>query len=231
MSITVTPINDAPVANAQAVVTNEDTAKAPTLTATDIDSPTLTYSVVTAPAHGALTGTAPNVTYVPTANYNGPDSFTFKASDGTLFSNVATVSITVSPVNDAPIANAQSVTVSQSVAKAIALVATDVDSPTLTYSIVTGPLHGALSGTAPNLTYTPTTSYNGADSFTFKASDGALISNVATVSITVTPPGATSRVNFTAFVIKDLTTRPSIGIVPVTNAVIRVFVKKAPADG
>ena len=65
---------------------------------------TLTFSIVTPPAHGTLTGTLPNVTYTPAANYNGPDSFTFRASDGSLVSNTATVSITVAPVNDAPVA-------------------------------------------------------------------------------------------------------------------------------
>ena len=69
----------------------------------------LTYAIVTGPAHGTLTGTAPNLTYTPAANYNGPDSFTFKANDGSADSNVATVSITVTPVNDAPVAFGQTV--------------------------------------------------------------------------------------------------------------------------
>jgi hypothetical protein len=60
----------------------------------------------------------------------------------------------------------------------------------LTYTVVTNPAHGTLTGTAPNLTYTPTTGYTGADSFTFKANDGKVDSNVATVSITVEAAGA-----------------------------------------
>ena len=84
MSITVTPVNDAPVANAQAAATNEDTAKAITLTGSDVDGNPLTYSVVTQPGHGSLSGTAPNLTYTPAANYNGADSFTFKVNDGTV---------------------------------------------------------------------------------------------------------------------------------------------------
>ena len=66
-----TAVNDAPVANAQSVTTNEDTAKAITLSGSDVDGNPLTYSVVTQPAHGALSGTAPNLTYTPAANYNG----------------------------------------------------------------------------------------------------------------------------------------------------------------
>ena len=62
----------------------------------------LNYMVVTDPTHGVLTGIAPDLTYTPETDYNGADSFTFKVSDGMLESNVATVSITVNPVNDAP---------------------------------------------------------------------------------------------------------------------------------
>jgi hypothetical protein len=97
-----TSVNEAPVADSQSVTTNEDTAKAITLTGSDANGDTLTFSVVTQPAHGTLSGTAPNLTYTPNANYNGSDSFTFKANDGSADSNTATVSITINAVNDAP---------------------------------------------------------------------------------------------------------------------------------
>ena len=89
-----------PVANDQSVTTAEDTAKAITLTATDVDGDALTYTVVTQPSHGTLTGIAPNLTYTPDANYYGTDSFTFKANDGTDDSNIATVRIIVTPVTE-----------------------------------------------------------------------------------------------------------------------------------
>src|SRR6185295_14851470 len=111
VTITVTAVDDAPVAADQAVTTDEDTAKAITLTATDVDTATaLTFTVVANPTHGTLSGTAPNLTYTPAANYDGVDHFTFKANDGTLDSNVATVTITVTAVNDAPVAADQAVT-------------------------------------------------------------------------------------------------------------------------
>ena len=146
VSITVTAVNHPPVADAQAVTTNEDTAKAITLTGSDPDGNPLTYSVVTQPAHGSLSGTAPNLTYTPAANYNGADSFTFKVNDGQADSAAATVSITVSAVNDAPVANAQAVTTPQDTAKAITLTGSDVDGNPLTYSVATQPAHGTLSG-------------------------------------------------------------------------------------
>jgi hypothetical protein len=93
--VTMNVINAAPVANAQSVTTAEDTAKAITLTATDANGDILTYSIVTPPSHGILTGSAPDLIYTPTTNYHGPDSFTFKANDGTADSNIATISITV----------------------------------------------------------------------------------------------------------------------------------------
>ena len=64
----------------------------------------LTFAIASPPAHGTLSGTAPNLTYTPAQDYNGPDSFTFTVNDGSLTSAVATVSITVTPVNDAPVA-------------------------------------------------------------------------------------------------------------------------------
>src|SRR5437879_8284588 len=138
--------------------------------------------MMTPATHVTLSGVAPNLTYTSAAGYFGPDSFTFKANDGTVDSAAATVSVTVVHVNHAPVADAQAVTTAEDTAKAIVLTATDADGDMLTYSVVAGPAHGALSGVAPNLTYTPAANYNGADSFTFKANDGTVNSNVATVN-------------------------------------------------
>ena len=101
-TITVDP--GVPQANAQTVAANMNTTKPVTLTATDPNTPpgSLTWSIVAGPAHGALTGTAPALTYTPTTGYSGLDSFTFKVNDGFSDSNTATVSITVNPPNTAP---------------------------------------------------------------------------------------------------------------------------------
>ena len=99
------PTNTPPVANSQSVTTNEDTALPITLTATDADNGPnpLTYTVTQPVTGGSVSGgTGPNRTFTPTADFFGATSFTFTAFDGADTSNVATVSITVNPVNDAP---------------------------------------------------------------------------------------------------------------------------------
>ncbi|PPD57305.1 tandem-95 repeat protein [Dehalogenimonas etheniformans] len=182
------PVNVAPVATDVTTSTNEDTAKAITLTATDADGNPLTFSIVGNPSHGALgTVSGNSVTYTPAANYNGSDSFTFKANDGTVDSNTATVNITINAVNDAPVATNVTTSTNEDTAKAITLTATDVDGNPLTYSIIGSPSHGTLGTVSgSSVTYTPAANYYGSDSFTFKANDGTVDSNIATVNITIT---------------------------------------------
>lgn len=176
--------NNPPTVDNQTIIINEDTSATITLTANDIDNDSLTY-IVSEPTNGTLTGIAPNVIYTPEADYNGTDSFTFKVNDGKTNSNIAIVSIIVNLVNDAPLANSQSIETTQDTILEITLTASDIEDDFLTYSIIDSPLHGILSGSAPNITYTPTDGYTGTDSFTFKINDGELDSNLATVSIVV----------------------------------------------
>ncbi|MGJ8654020.1 MAG: tandem-95 repeat protein [Opitutaceae bacterium] len=178
-------MNNAPLANTQSLSVGEDGLQAITLTGSDTDGDSLSYTVSTGPANGSLSGTAPNVTYTPFANYNGADSFTFTVNDGSTDSSPATVSITVNPINDAPVADVKSSTVDEDGSIAITLSGSDVDGDNLSYSIVAAPANGALSGTAPNLSYTPSANFNGADSFTYTVNDGVVDSSSANVSITV----------------------------------------------
>jgi hypothetical protein len=349
------PGNQPPVANSQSVVVTQNGSVGIILTGSDPDTNAISFSIVSPPAHGTLTGTPPNVTYAPNLNYLGSDAFTFKVNDGALDSAEATVSIVVqampvslvvtgsvwkyldtgidpgSPwvdpffddsswaagpaelgfgdsdeatvlnrmpggvplitayfrqtfqvsdasvipgllvrvwrddgvvlylngveafrnnmpagpvnyatlaflanddgnvpvtgrinrsllvnganviaaevhqnaafssdisfdsellvaINSAPTANNQAVTVSQNVPTSIPLTGTDPDGDSLTFAVVTGPSHGTLSGTAPNLTYASAQGYQGPDSFTFKVNDGAVDSAEATVSIDVVVP-------------------------------------------
>ena len=187
VNIDVTAVNDKPTADDQSVTTDEDVDKTITLTGSDIDEgDNLTYDVVDSPQHGTLSGTGAPRTYTPNADYNGPDSFTYKVNDGTVDSDTATVNIDVKAVNDAPVAEDQEVTTDEDIAKEVTLSASDVDEgDNLSYTIVSEPQHGTLSGTGANLTYTPDENYNGSDSFTYKANDGTTDSNTATVDITV----------------------------------------------
>ncbi len=176
-----------PVASDQTKVTDEDTAVTITLSATDQDGDSLFYALGAQPANGALSGTAPELTYTPNANFHGSDNFTFLAIGGSDVSNIGTVSITVNPVNDVPVANAQGKVTDEDTAVTITLTGSDAEGETLSYAVVAQPANGTLSGTAPGLTYTPNANFNGADSFTFKANDGNSDSSIATVTITVNP--------------------------------------------
>ena len=192
-TVNITVQNGLPVANNQVVNVDKNTQKPITLTATDPNNDPLTYTVVTPPENGTLSGTAPNLTYNPNTNHVGTDSFTFKANDGTTDSNIATVDITVQ--NGLPVANNQVVNVDKNTQKPITLTATDPNNDPLTYTVVTPPENGTLSGTAPNLTYNPNTNHVGTDSFTFKANDGTTDSNIATVGISIQePPVANNQV-------------------------------------
>src|SRR5438046_6038491 len=128
------------------------------------------------------------MTYTPNTNYNGGDSFTFLVNDGLTNSATATVSITVTAINDAPVANNQSVTTPEDTSTNLVLSGSDVEGP-VTFAILSGPTNGVLSLLNTNtgaVTYTPNTNYNGADSFTFTVSDRSLLAT-GTVSIAVTP--------------------------------------------
>ena len=187
VALTVSPVNDAPVAANGSSSGPEDLVITGQVAASDVDSANLTYAVVTGPQHGVLTfGADGAFSYAPNANYNGPDSFTFKANDGSLNSNAATISLAIGSVNDAPVASDGSAAGLEDTNISGQAVASDVDSPSLSYAVVTGPQHGVLTFN-PNgsYSYAPGPDYNGADSFTFKANDGSLDSNAATVSLTV----------------------------------------------
>lgn len=192
VSINVMALNDAPVAVDFSLSTAEDTSTSGTLTASDVDSATLTYRIVANASHGTailLDATSGAYTYTPAPNYNGPDSFTFIANDGSLDSNHSTVSLTVIGIDDAPVAVEVSLSTLEDTAASGVLAAVDVDSASLMYSIIDNPAQGTVIITniaTGAYIYTPAANYNGVDSFTFQASDGLLVSNVAVAHIVVT---------------------------------------------
>jgi VCBS repeat-containing protein len=202
VSITVRPVNDAPEAAGDTASTDEDqavTVAAPGVLGNDSDPDgnPLTAGLASGPSHGTVQLNANgSFTYTPTANYSGPDSFTYRASDGTATSAPATVSITVAPVNDAPVAVADSAATDEDTPVTVTAPGvlgndTDPDGDTLTAglaSLSSGPSHGSLQlGADGGFTYTPAPGYSGPDSFTYRASDGTAQSAPVTVSITVRP--------------------------------------------
>jgi hypothetical protein len=168
-------VNDAPVVTNTVinVTTPEDTPVDITLTVTDADGDTFTYIITQAPTNGTLSAVsgAGVITYTPNVNYTGADTFKYKANDGSLDSNEGTVNITVTPVNDLPIANSQSVTTPEETSIDITLTGSDVEGSPLTYAIATQPSHGVVTLVNNVATYTPAVNYNGLDSFTFTVND------------------------------------------------------------
>jgi VCBS repeat-containing protein len=201
VNITVAAVNDAPVAVNDAFTTTEDTALGiPVATGvlandTDVEGSALTAAVVAGPAHGTVTLNADgSLTYTPTANYSGPDSFTYHANDGSADSNTATVDIAVTAVNDAPVGVNDAFTIAEDTALVVSVATgvlandTDAEGSALTAALATGPAHGTLTlNVDGSFTYTPASNFNGTDAFTYQASDGSASSAVVTVSITVTP--------------------------------------------
>src|SRR5215218_10021337 len=199
VTLTVSAVNDAPTAAADAYSTGEDTAltvEASGVLAndTDPDGDALNAALVSGPTHGTLDLNANGAfTYTPIANYYGTDSFTYRASDGTLQSGPATVTITVTGANDAPSAADDAYSTNEDTPLTVPAPGvldndTDPDSSTLTAAVVTGPGHGTLTLNANGaFTYTPAANNNGPDTFTSHTSDGCLTSDPATVTITVTP--------------------------------------------
>ncbi len=181
--------NNAPSADSQSVTVDEGSSVTITLTGSDPDQDPLSYSVVSDPSNGTITGTAPNLTYAPNADYSGTDSFTFVTNDGTVNSATATVSITVNGVNGSPTALDSAVSTDEDTPVQITLTGSDPDQDPLTYTVLSQPSNGTVTGTAPNVTYTPTSGFVGTDTFQFNVDDGTNTSAAATVTVTVNAVG------------------------------------------
>ena len=191
IAVQVASINQLPVAQDQNVNTNEDTSIPILLTASDADGDSLEYQVLLPPAHGSLEGSPPSLTYSPDADFSGTDSFTFSAFDGNAYSNEATVTLTIAPINDPPLAVNDTYAVDQDQALTIPVPGVlandaDIEGDALTASLVVPPVHGSLNFNADGaFTYTPGIGFVGSDNFTYVANDGSADSSTASVGITV----------------------------------------------
>jgi VCBS repeat-containing protein len=197
VDVTVVSGNGAPVANDYTASVNEDAtldqaAPGGLSVVTDPDNDPLTAILVSSPTNGTLVlNSNGSFVYTPNANFNGTDTFTFKASDGTNESNVATATITVNAVADAPVAQPDTYATPQDTLLSVAVSGvltndSDADGDSITASVVDLPAHGTLTlNSNGSFEYQPTAGYNGYDVFTYVATDGDLQSETTTVTIAV----------------------------------------------
>ncbi|UWQ81545.1 tandem-95 repeat protein (plasmid) [Leisingera sp. S132] len=191
ITVTVTLVTDAVTAVDDSVTTAEDQQVVLDLTANDLNPDGLGGAVLSVgtPGHGAIVQSGQTFTYVPDADFNGTDSFSYTREDGLGGTTTATVTVTVTGVNDAPVANADSVTVAEDGSLTFDPRSNDSD-PEGTALSITGlgtPAHGSVQINADGtVTYVPDANYFGSDSFTYTVSDGELTAT-ATITVAVQP--------------------------------------------
>ena len=204
-NVTINPINDGPVANDQNVLVNEgattdvlDNNETNLLyNAVDVDQDELSAILVTAPSNGSLTLNLDGTfTYTHDGSETTSDGFTYKVNDGLLDSNIATVTITINPVNDAPVVSNHALTVDEggiatildNSESSLLFNASDIEEDSLTAILETEPNNGTLVLNADGtFIYTHDGSDILTDSFTYRADDSDLTSEIGTVSITINP--------------------------------------------
>jgi len=194
--INVTPTNDPPVANDDYYTTDEDTTlnvPAPGVLENDTDpeNDPLIAILVSDVSNGVLNLNINGAfSYTPNTNYYGTDTFTYQAYDGMEYSNTATVTITINPINDPPTANNDYVSVNEdSIDDQLDVLLNDFDIDEDDLEIIgfTVPSHGNVTFTSDYLFYTPDQNYNGFDDFNYTITDNNGETDTANVNITVTP--------------------------------------------
>ena len=201
VSLTVNAVNDAPMAGNDSYTTDEDTTLTVSPSAgvlsndTDVEGDSLSVTPVSRPSNGTLSFAANgSFEYTPDSNYNGADSFTYEVTDGNGGTDTGTVSLNVTPVNDAPTATNNSYTTEKNTTLSVSAENgtlandTDIEGDTLAPTVTSNVSHGTLSFAANgSFEYVPDANYNGSDSFTYEVTDGHGGTDTATVSLTVTP--------------------------------------------
>lgn len=192
-------VNTKPIASSQDLTTDEDTALPITLTGDYLTPGPEIWTVKTQSAHGTLSGTEPNLVYTPEADWFGTDSFTFSVNDGIYDSNIATITIEVTPVNDAPKANDDFYTTGENLildVLAPGVLENDYDpdpSDNILVDVKTNPEHGTLTlNSDGSFTYIPDAGYVGTDIFEYymlatpiPSTDQSELVDWATVTIVV----------------------------------------------
>ncbi|MFY8325389.1 tandem-95 repeat protein, partial [Pseudoalteromonas sp. ZZD1] len=194
VTLTINAVNDAPVAMDNTAQLQEEGSFEVNVLGNDSDVDTgdsldvSSVSIVTDADNGQTQITATGaIIYTANADYFGSDSFTYTVKDSNgATSNVATVTMTVNPVNDAPVGQAQILALDEDASLLITLLATDIENDSLTYRIDNDVAQGTLvQQSNDSWLYTPNANYNGSDSFSFIANDGELDSAPMSVNLTV----------------------------------------------
>jgi hypothetical protein len=187
VTIDITPVNDTPSVKASSLVIDEDTSGSNRVEGTDLDNDPLTYTMISQQGAGEFVLMADGMYfYTPTANFNGTDIIFFRGFDGTAFSNIEQIDITVKPVNDPPVAYTNHILLNEDTIKKFQLEAFDIDKDTLTFQIIDLPQAGSLTVLSSGFTiYTPNENYWGIDYFSFVANDGLAHSEKTWITITV----------------------------------------------
>src|SRR6185436_8916256 len=183
--LVVKDINDAPTADNLTIATKRNSSVDIIFKGSDPDDDPLKFRVLSAPANGDLWNYPSIATYYPRKGFYGTDSFTYVANDGTQDSAVATVSITVSNVNNAPTINDQALLTKANRSVRITPSAQDIDEDPLTFILTTQPTNGTVLVQTNRLIYTPATNFLGSDQFFIQAFDGVAYSSEAKISISV----------------------------------------------
>ncbi|WP_255906687.1 tandem-95 repeat protein, partial [Priestia aryabhattai] len=229
-----TPVNDNPVTQNYAVITNEDTPLVGQIQATDVDGDLLTFQLQSPPTNGTVVVTNSGAyTYTPNLNFNGNDQFTVLVSDGQGGTAVSTVTVTVTPVNDAPTVPNYTFTTQEDSPVVGAVVGTDVDGNSLSYQLQNRPTNGiAVVNANGTFSYQPNLNFNGSDQFTVLVSDGQGGTAVSIVTINVIPvndPPITSNVSFT--IAEDSTLINRIVAVDPDGDPLTFSLRTAPGNG
>jgi large repetitive protein len=189
VSIKINPVNDAPVANPKSFTVDEGATYNGTLTGSDPENDELKFYVVGMPANGSLViNTDGSFKYIHNGSETTSDSFTFRVFDGELYSSSALVSITINPINEAPVAIDDAFTVDEGATHNGNLTGFDPEDDDLAFYVVDMPAHGSLVINANgSFEYVHDGSETVSDSFTFRVFDGEFYSPAATVLITINP--------------------------------------------
>ena len=213
VTVTVAPVNDAPRLMPDTAVVAEDSVVTINVLANDVDveGDPLTVTAASAPNGTVVINPDGTITYTPNANFNGTDTITYTVSDGMGGVSTTTVTVTVTPVNDPPVAANDSGTINEDTTVRLPVLAndTDLDGDQLTVTSASAPNGTVVINADGTISYTPNANFNGTDTITYSISDGKGGTSTAIATITILP------VNDPPIVGPDTATVPEEGSVTI----------------